>query len=106
MAADKSDIDANIYMDHYSYRHPHNKPEGAMRTVQMTLDENLLRSVDRVVKKTHTTRSAFTRDALRAALTQFKTSQLEQQHQRGYETQPVEKAEFSVWENEQAWGDE
>ena len=77
-----------------------------MRTVQMTLDENLVRSVDRVVKKAHTTRSALTRDALRAAVAQFKASQLERQHHRGYEMQPVNKAEFSVWEDEQAWGDE
>jgi metal-responsive CopG/Arc/MetJ family transcriptional regulator len=77
-----------------------------MRTVQMTLDENLVRSVDRVVKKTHTTRSAFTRDALRASLAQFKISELERQHQKGYEMQPVNKAEFSVWEDEQAWGGE
>lgn len=77
-----------------------------MRTVQMTLDENLVRSVDRVVKQTHTTRSAFTRDALRASLARFKMSELERQHQRGYEMQPVNKAEFSVWEDEQAWGAE
>jgi metal-responsive CopG/Arc/MetJ family transcriptional regulator len=77
-----------------------------MRTVQMTLDEDLVRSVDRVVKKTHTTRSAFTRDALRAALEQFSVSNLERQHQKGYEAHPVDKTEFSVWENEQAWGDE
>jgi metal-responsive CopG/Arc/MetJ family transcriptional regulator len=77
-----------------------------VRTVQMTLDENLVRSVDRVVKKTHTTRSAFTRDALRAALEQFNITKLERQHQKGYETEPVSKAEFSVWEDEQAWGDE
>ena len=77
-----------------------------MRTVQMTLDEDLVRSVDRVVQRIRTTRSAFTRDALRAALAQFNASELEQQHQRGYEIQPVSKAEFSVWEDEQAWGDE
>ncbi len=77
-----------------------------MRTVQMTLDENLVRSVDRVVKKTRTTRSAFTRDALRASLARFNIAQLERQQQKGYETQPVNKAEFSVWEDEQAWGDE
>ncbi len=77
-----------------------------MRTVQMTLDESLVRSVDRVVEKTHTTRSAFTRDALRAALARLKISQLERQHHQGYEIQPVNKAEFSVWEDEQAWGDE
>ena len=77
-----------------------------MNTVQMTLDENLLRSVDRVVKKMHTTRSAFTRDALRDALARLNVVRLEQQHRKGYEIHPVNKAEFSVWEDEQEWGDE
>ena len=77
-----------------------------MKTVQMTLDEDLVRSVDRVVKKIHTTRSAFTRDALRAALKKFNVARLEKQHRRGYVIHPVNKREFSVWEEEQAWGDE
>jgi len=77
-----------------------------MKTVQMTLDENLVRSVDRVVKKMHTTRSAFTRDALRDALERLNVVRLEQQHRKGYEIHPVNKAEFSVWEDEQEWGDE
>lgn len=78
----------------------------SMKTVQMTLDEDLVRSVDRVVKRIHTTRSAFTRDALRDALRKSNVSRLEQQHRKGYETHPVNKREFSVWEEEQAWGDE
>jgi metal-responsive CopG/Arc/MetJ family transcriptional regulator len=77
-----------------------------MKTVQMTLDENLVRSVDRVVKKIRTTRSAFTRDALRDALAKFNVARLEQKHRKGYEILPVNKAEFTVWEDEQAWGDE
>ena len=77
-----------------------------MKTVQMTLDEDLVRSVDRVVKKMHTTRSAFTRDALRDALERLNVVRLEQQHRKGYEIHPVNKAEFSVWEDEQEWGDE
>jgi metal-responsive CopG/Arc/MetJ family transcriptional regulator len=77
-----------------------------MKTVQMTLDEDLVRSVDRVVKKMHTTRSAFTRDALRDALARLNVVRLEQQHRKGYEINPVNKAEFSVWEDEQEWGDE
>ena len=77
-----------------------------MKTVQMTLDEDLVRSVDRVVKKMHTTRSAFTRDALRDALAKFNIARLEQQHRKGYKILPVNKAEFSLWEIEQAWGDE
>ena len=77
-----------------------------MKTVQMTLDEDLVRSVDRAVKKMHTTRSAFTRDALRAALHKFNVARLERQHRKGYQIQPVNRAEFSVGEKEQAWGDE
>ena len=77
-----------------------------MRTIQMTLDDDLVKSVDKVVKELKTTRSAFTRDALRDALDRFYTSRLEEKHQRGYELHPVNKAEFSVWEEEQDWGDE
>ena len=39
-----------------------------MKTVQICLEEDLVVSVDRVVKKLGITRSAFTRDALRSAL--------------------------------------
>lgn len=76
-----------------------------MKTVQMTLDEDLVIAVDKVVKKIHTTRSAFTRDALREAIGKFHASRLEHQHHRGYEMHPVAKLEFSVWEDEQDWGD-
>jgi len=76
-----------------------------MRTVQMTLDDELLASVNKVVKKLKTTRSAFTRKALQDALDQLKVSQLEQKHKKGYELHPVGESEFSVWESEQDWGD-
>ena len=77
-----------------------------MRTVQMTLEDDLLDSVDKAVRKLKTTRSAFTRNALREALNQLNVSRLEQKHRRGYKLYPVNKAEFSVWETEQNWGDE
>jgi len=47
-----------------------------MRTIQMTLDENLVASVDRVVKKLKTTRSAFTRKALKDAIKQVNLNML------------------------------
>ncbi|MCK4527570.1 CopG family transcriptional regulator [candidate division WOR-3 bacterium] len=77
-----------------------------MRTIQMTLDDNLVQSVDKVVKELKTTRSAFTRNALRNAINRFNISRLEEKHRRGYELHPVNKEEFSVWEEEQHWGDE
>ena len=77
-----------------------------MKTVQMTLDEDLVNEVDQVVKRLRTTRSAFTRIALRRALSHYRIEQMEREHRRGYEQHPVAGDEFSIWENEQAWGDE
>ena len=76
-----------------------------MRTVQMTLDEELVRSVDRVVKEMHTTRSAFAREALQRAIAWVRTQKLEEAHCRGYLRKPVKPGEFSSWEREQKWGD-
>jgi metal-responsive CopG/Arc/MetJ family transcriptional regulator len=77
-----------------------------MRTIQMTLDDDLVTAVDRVSKELRTSRSAFARKALRDALARCTLEQLECKHRRGYERYPVAVDEFSVWETEQAWGDE
>ncbi len=39
-------------------------------------------------------------------LVRHQQEQLEIKHRRGYEQNPVAADEFSVWESEQAWGDE
>ena len=77
-----------------------------MRTIQMTLDDNLVSAVDRVAKELHTNRSAFTRKALQDALDRYQQEQLERRHRQGYERNPVTADEFSAWESEQTWGDE
>ena len=77
-----------------------------MQTVQMTLDEQLLEEVDQTVEQLGTSRSAFTRDALRKALLAIREKELEAQHRAGYEKHPVEPGEFDGWEDEQAWIDE
>ncbi|MCX5853365.1 MAG: CopG family transcriptional regulator [Deltaproteobacteria bacterium] len=77
-----------------------------MRTIQMTLDDDLVTAVDRVSKELQTTRSAFARKALRDALARYSIEQLERKHRRGYEQYPVASDEFSVWETEQSWEDE
>lgn len=74
-----------------------------MKTIQMTLDEELVKSVDSVVKKLHTTRSAFTRKALRQAISNYNMQKLEKTHRKGYQTNPVQPNEFDIWENEQIW---
>lgn len=76
-----------------------------MKTVQMTLDESLVSDVDRAAKRMGTTRSAFTRDALRSALGRLRTKELERKHRDGYTRKPTKREEFRIWEREQAWGD-
>ena len=74
-----------------------------MRTIQLTLDDNLVESVDRIVEELKTTRSDFTRKALREALGRLQVRRLEEKHRKGYEAHPLNKDEFSAWENEQVW---
>jgi metal-responsive CopG/Arc/MetJ family transcriptional regulator len=76
-----------------------------MRTVQMTLDEDLVQTVDRVARDLHTTRSAFTREALQQAIARNKIQKLEAKHRQGYLRKPASAGEFAMWEDEQVWGD-
>jgi metal-responsive CopG/Arc/MetJ family transcriptional regulator len=77
-----------------------------MRTVQMTLDEELIKLVDKIVKELKTTRSSFTRKALREEIKRLNIKRQEDKHRMGYKLHPVSKYEFSVWEEEQDWGNE
>ena len=77
-----------------------------MRTIQMTLDDELVEKVDIIASELNTTRSAFTRDALREAVKQYNIRRLELKHRQGYVAHPVNQEEFSIWEDEQNWGDE
>ena len=77
-----------------------------MRIVQMTLEENLVEAVDRAAKRLRTTRSGFTRLALREALRNLRVKELERKHREGYVRKPETRAEFSVSEGDHAWGEE
>lgn len=74
-----------------------------MKTIQMTLDETLLKDVDKVTKKLHTSRSEFIRRAIYKLLSELNTKELEKLHREGYKKNPVKNDEFDVWENEQNW---
>ena len=74
-----------------------------MKTVQMTLDKSLVERLDKAVKKLGTSRSAFARAALRAALRQLREQHLERRHRAGYARKPVRDGEFDVWFKEQVW---
>ena len=74
-----------------------------MKTVQMTLDENLISSVDKMAKRLGTTRSGFTRRALKTALREIQMNELERKRREGYKRKPVKRREFGDWEAEQVW---
>jgi metal-responsive CopG/Arc/MetJ family transcriptional regulator len=76
-----------------------------MRTIQMTLDDDLVESVDDIVRQLKITRSAFTRQALKQAIAAMRLKQKEELHKKGYQLKPAAQDEFEVWEGEQEWGD-
>jgi metal-responsive CopG/Arc/MetJ family transcriptional regulator len=76
-----------------------------MKTVQMTLEPDLVAQVDRVARRLGLTRSAFTRRALRAALDHMQVRELESRHQQGYRRKPARRGEFDAWTREQEWPD-
>jgi metal-responsive CopG/Arc/MetJ family transcriptional regulator len=77
-----------------------------LKTIQMTIDENLLQRVDETAQAIQTNRSAFIRKALEMALQHYHLRQLEQQDAEGYARIPAQLEEIEVWLPEQAWGDE
>lgn len=76
-----------------------------MKVVQMTLDAELVAAVDRAARRLKTSRSAFTREALRRALERLEVAAQEERHRAGYARKPVKKGELGGWEREQAWGE-
>jgi metal-responsive CopG/Arc/MetJ family transcriptional regulator len=75
-----------------------------MKTIQMTIDERLLKLVDKMSRAKKTTRSAFIRDALEAKIEREKIREKEARHADGYAQNPVVAGEFDAWLSEQDWG--
>ena len=76
-----------------------------MKTVQMTLEPDLVAAVDAAARRLGTSRSGFTRRALRRALEELRVRSLEEKHRAGYVRRPVRRGEFDSWEAEQVWPD-
>ena len=64
------------------------------KTIHITIDAQLLDSVDQAVSELGTTRSAFIREALQQAIQASETRTLEEQHAAGYRRYPVAPGEF------------
>ncbi|NOY58191.1 MAG: ribbon-helix-helix protein, CopG family [Calditrichaeota bacterium] len=76
-----------------------------MKTIQMTLDEELLKQVEEVIKNLKITRSAFIRESLKKQMERLRIQEMEEKHLQGYMKNPVKPGEFDVWEDEQDWGE-
>jgi metal-responsive CopG/Arc/MetJ family transcriptional regulator len=74
-----------------------------MQTIQVVMEEQLLRATDRVVKRTRTNRSALIREALKEHLRRLHVRELEEQERRAYEKHPQDPDEFAIWEKEVVW---
>jgi hypothetical protein len=74
-----------------------------MKTIQLTLEEDLLARVSQAIEQEKTTLSAFMKESLIHHLNRLKVKELEKQHREGYSKHPVQKGEFDVWEDEQVW---
>ena len=77
-----------------------------MKIIQMTMESALVERVDARVRRLGTTRSAFTREALKDALRRLDEKELEERHIEGYRGDPVRPGEFEVAEADHAWGDD
>jgi metal-responsive CopG/Arc/MetJ family transcriptional regulator len=75
-----------------------------MKTIQITIDDELLQKVDQATQLQRVARSQFIRKALEAALRQLAIEELERKQFEGYQRMPVFNGEFDIWESEQAWG--
>jgi metal-responsive CopG/Arc/MetJ family transcriptional regulator len=74
-----------------------------METIQITIDEPLLKRVDK--QCTSRNRSAFFRKGAELLLNRLKMKQMEVAEIEAYKRKPVRVAEFGSWESEQVWLD-
>ena len=68
-----------------------------MKTIQMTIDERLLKIFDKLTRARKTTRSAFNRDALEAEIRRLRIREGEIRHAESYTRKPVAPGEFDIW---------
>ena len=76
-----------------------------MQTIQIVIDEDLLRAADGLAKRTKVNRSALMREALREYVKKAHYEALERRDRKGYEAVPPAE-ESAAWEGVAAWPEE
>jgi metal-responsive CopG/Arc/MetJ family transcriptional regulator len=74
-----------------------------MKAVQFTIDEELLRRIDRDPEVKRVGRSAFLRQAVREYLSRRRDREIRAAYRRGYGQKPVGSNEFGPLMEGQAW---
>ena len=74
-----------------------------MSTIQVVIEEDLLRSANRVARRLKVNRSALIRDALREHLRRLRLGDLERREREAFERTPDDPAEFAAWDEVAAW---
>jgi metal-responsive CopG/Arc/MetJ family transcriptional regulator len=77
-----------------------------METIQVVLDEPLLKAADRAARRLKVNRSALVRSALREHLKQLALSERETRDREGWQRQPQSIDDFAGWEGAATWPEE
>ena len=77
-----------------------------MKTIQITMDEELLARLDEADEVRRLGRSAVLRRAAREYLARRRRREIAQQYRQAYDTEAALGIEFKGWETEGAWTDE
>lgn len=79
---------------------------GRLVKIQVVLERDLLEATDQAVDATHSSRSAFIRDAIRSRLARHRLREMVEKDRLAYESVPEtaeEKQEFDEWHAETGW---
>ncbi len=77
-----------------------------MQTIQVVLDEPLLKAADRAARQARVNRSALVRQALRSYLRLLEIHERERLDREGYERRPDTADGLDLWEQAASWPDE
>ena len=72
-------------------------------TIQVVMEDELLRRVDKAVARLKVNRSALVRQALRQHLGQLRVREREVADRRGYERVPEKGSDLAAWDSVTAW---
>ena len=76
-----------------------------MKNVQISVDEDLLKTVDRFAKSARTTRSAVVREALKSWLREQEIQAFEAKWIESARLKPDDPAEADAWADSQQWSE-